>query len=178
MHLGGSTDTILHKAPHTPTKLCSKEKISRGFSDMTSPVGKLLQTAWMMGEKSSPNFKGKELASLFCTEIPVQKPVRLYWSPHLPRDLNRLSHGRSGDGRASCTSPQASTSGCFAQRILPASSVLKVFSLHSTGKNPKGEFGSKHTENYKMLQPSCFGAWWCSPGRMRAQGWQITYRWH
>lgn len=40
------------------------KKISTTFSDMTSRR-KLFQTAYTMGEKSSPNFKGKQPSSVF-----------------------------------------------------------------------------------------------------------------
>lgn len=73
MQLGGNTDTVLYNAPYTSIKLYFKKNFSCRFSDMTSPMGKLFQTACTMGEKSSPKFKGKQLSSLLYTEIPVQK---------------------------------------------------------------------------------------------------------
>lgn len=44
---------------------------------MTSPMGKLFQTVCMTGEKSLPNFKGKQLSSVFTQKFQYRRPFRI-----------------------------------------------------------------------------------------------------
>lgn len=62
MQLGGNIDTTLYNVPYTFIELYFKNKFYCKFSDVTSFMGKLFQTACMMGEKSSPKLKGKQLS--------------------------------------------------------------------------------------------------------------------
>ena len=178
MQLAGNTDTI-YNAPYTSTKLYFKKKFSCRFSDMTSPMGKLFQTACTIGEKSSPKLKGKQLSSLFTQKFQYRRPFRnyidhcIYWETWTDSATSIL-----GTVVASTNLCRAGFQAILHSKSSLDSSVLKVFSLHSTGKKWKGEFRSKHTQNYKMPQLSCFGAWWCSLARMREKGWQTTYQWH
>lgn len=160
MQLSGNTDTVLYNTPYTSIKFYFKRKFSCRFSDMTSPMGKLFQTACMMGEKWSSKFRGKQLSSLLTQKFQYRRPFRnhidhcIYWEIWRDSATSIL-----GIVVASTNLWRAGFQAILHSESFLDSSVPKVFSLHSTGKKWKGEFGSKHTENYKMPQLSIL--LWC-----------------
>lgn len=96
-------------------------------------------------KKSSPNFKGTQLSSVFTQKLQYRRPFRNHTG-------HRTCWETWTDSAASILETvAASTNLCRAgfQAILPSESfldscVLKAFSLRSVRKKWKGEFGSKH----------------------------------